>query len=72
MLQKNAENRKESRTLDRIKAGELLSKETRGNIPIIGWIEGPLAEACDLAGVENILFSALQHQIGRASCRERV
>lgn len=47
------------RTLDRIKAGELLSKKTQGNIPIIGWIEGPLAEACDLAGVENMLMQLM-------------
>lgn len=56
---KNPDVYKESRTLDRIKAGELLSKETRGNIPIIGWIEGPLAEACDLAGVENMMLQLM-------------
>ncbi len=47
------------RTRDRIKAGELLSKKTQGNIPIIGWIEGPLAEACDLAGVENMMMQLM-------------
>lgn len=50
---------KEERTLDRIKAGELLSKKTQGNIPIIGWIEGPLAEACDLTGIENMLMQLM-------------
>ena len=50
---------KEERTLDRIKAGEVLSKKTQGNIPIIGWIEGPLAEACDLAGVENMMMQLM-------------
>jgi MtaA/CmuA family methyltransferase len=50
---------KEDRTLDRIKAGEMLSKKTQGNIPIIGWIEGPLAEACDLAGVENMMMQLM-------------
>ena len=50
---------KAERTLDRIKAGELLSKKTGGNIPIIGWIEGPLAEACDLAGVQNMMMQLM-------------
>lgn len=56
---KNPDVYKSERTLDRIKAGELLSKKTQGNIPIIGWIEGPLAEACDLAGVENMMMQLM-------------
>lgn len=47
------------RTSDRIKAGELLSRKVQGTIPIIGWIEGPLAEACDLAGVENMMMQLM-------------
>ncbi|HRX12859.1 MAG TPA: uroporphyrinogen decarboxylase family protein, partial [Draconibacterium sp.] len=39
--------------------GEVLSKKTQGNIPIIGWIEGPLAEACDLAGIENMMMQLM-------------
>lgn len=50
---------KAERTLDRIKAGELLSKKTQGNIPIIGWVEGPLAEACDLTGIENMMMQLM-------------
>jgi len=53
---KNPDVYKSNRTFDRIKAGEVLSKKTQGNIPIIGWIEGPLAEACDLAGMENMMM----------------
>lgn len=56
---KNPDVYKEERTRDRIKGGELLSKKTQGNIPIIGWIEGPLAEACDLAGVENMMMQLM-------------
>ena len=26
------------------------------DVPVIGWVEGPLAEACDLAGVNEILL----------------
>lgn len=56
---KNPDVYKAERTLDRIKAAELLSKKTQGNIPIIGWIEGPLAEACDLAGIENMMMQLM-------------
>jgi len=56
---KNPDVHKSERTLDRIKAGELLSKKTQGNIPIIGWIEGPLAEACDLTGMENMMMQLM-------------
>ena len=44
------------RTLDRILGAELLSKQTKGEVPIIGWIEGPMAEACDLAGIEQFMM----------------
>lgn len=56
---KNPNVYKARRTYDRIKAGEILSKKTQGNIPIIGWIEGPLAEACDLTGIENMLMQLM-------------
>jgi len=44
------------RTLDRIRGAELLSNLTKGEVPIIGWIEGPMAEACDLAGIEQFMM----------------
>jgi uroporphyrinogen decarboxylase len=47
---------KSERTLDRIKAGESLRKLVGTSVPVIGWIEGPLAESCDLAGVNEILL----------------
>jgi MtaA/CmuA family methyltransferase len=56
---KNPDVYKSERTLDRIRAGEVLSKKTQGKIPIIGWIEGPLAEACDLAGVQNMMMQLM-------------
>jgi uroporphyrinogen decarboxylase len=56
---KNPDVRTAKRTYDRIKAGEVLAKKTQGNIPIIGWIEGPLAEACDLTGIENMLMQLM-------------
>ncbi|HOW39311.1 MAG TPA: uroporphyrinogen decarboxylase family protein [Bacteroidales bacterium] len=44
------------RTLDRIKGAEYFQKLLNGTVPVSGWIEGPLAEACDLAGVDNMLM----------------
>lgn len=46
---------KEPRTLDRIKGAELYQKMLKGTVPVFGWIEGPLAEACDLAGISDML-----------------
>ena len=47
---------KSERTLDRIQGAVLLSKRTNGEVPLIGWIEGPMAEACDLAGIEQFMM----------------
>jgi len=44
------------RTLDRIKGAEEFRKRLGNDVPVIGWIEGPLAEACDLAGVSEMLM----------------
>jgi len=43
------------RTLDRIKGAEYFQKLLKGNVPVSGWIEGPLAEACDLSGVSEMM-----------------
>ncbi len=48
-----------ARTLDRIKGAELFQKKLQGTVPVIGWIEGPLAEACDLAGVGQMLMQLM-------------
>lgn len=47
---------KAPRTLDRIRGAELYQKKLKGNIPVFGWVEGPLAEACDLVGVTEMLI----------------
>lgn len=56
---KNPDLYKSERTLDRIKGAELFQKELKGEVPVIGWIEGPLAEACDLAGISNMLMQLM-------------
>ena len=55
-LLKNPDVYKEERTLDRIRGAEALRKQLGNEVPVIGWIEGPLAESCDLAGVNEILL----------------
>jgi len=55
-LLKNPDVYKKARTLDRIKAGEALRKQVGPDVPVIGWVEGPLAESCDLAGVNEVLL----------------
>jgi uroporphyrinogen decarboxylase len=56
---KNPDVYRADRTSDRIRAGEALFKATQGHVPIIGWIEGPLAEACDLAGVSEMFMQLM-------------
>lgn len=56
---RNPDVHKSARTADRIKGAELFQKQLKGKVPVIGWIEGPLAEACDLAGISNILMSLM-------------
>ncbi len=56
---KNPDVYRSERTADRIRAATLLSRELKGEVPLIGWIEGPLAEACDLAGVSAMLIALM-------------
>ena len=44
------------RTLDRIMAIELFHRNVVSKYPIIGWVEGVLAEACDLRGINNLML----------------
>ncbi|MCF8009320.1 MAG: uroporphyrinogen decarboxylase family protein, partial [Halanaerobiales bacterium] len=47
---------KGKRMLDRIKAIELFKKEVGKVYPILGWVEGGFAEACDLRGMNQTMF----------------
>lgn len=44
------------RTLDRIMGAEYFRKLLHGTVPVSGWVEGPFAESCDLAGVDNMMI----------------
>jgi MtaA/CmuA family methyltransferase len=72
------------RTLDRITGAALYRKLLKGSVPVMGWVEGPLAEACDLAGVTEMLLMLMMDpesshllldkclQAGKAFAREQV
>ena len=40
---------------DRVKGTELFREKVGGEIPILGWIEGPMAEAADLRGFDIMM-----------------
>jgi len=44
------------RTLDRIKGVELLRQKVGTDYPVIGWVEGVLAEVADLRGVNAFMY----------------
>ncbi len=56
---KNPDLYKAERTLDRIEGVKEYRKHLGNSIPVIGWIEGPLAETCDLAGVNETLLNLI-------------
>jgi MtaA/CmuA family methyltransferase len=47
---------KNERTIDRIKGADYYQQLLKETVPVMGWIEGPLAEACDLAGVSEMIM----------------
>jgi len=51
------------RMLDRIKAAETYKAEVQGEYSILGWIEGPAAEAADLRGVSTFLMDLMVDEI---------
>jgi MtaA/CmuA family methyltransferase len=53
---RNPDVYKAERTLDRINGARYFRKLLNGEVPVIGWIEGPLAEAADLAGVSEMMM----------------
>lgn len=52
---------KGERMKDRIKAIELFKKEVGGIYPILGWVEGGFAEACDLRGMNQTMFDIYEN-----------
>lgn len=47
------------RMLDRVRAVESFNKHIKGDIPIIGWVEGALAEAADLRDISLVMMDLM-------------
>lgn len=47
------------RTYDRLQAVRYLSEKVKKEVPVVGWVEGAVAEACDLTGVSEFLMMML-------------
>jgi len=52
------------RMLDRIRAVELFKKHVKGQVPIIGWVEGALAEAADLRDISSVMMDLMLNPEG--------
>jgi len=50
------------RTLDRIKGVELLRQRVLQDYPVIGWVEGVLAETADLRGVSALMMDLMEEE----------
>jgi uroporphyrinogen-III decarboxylase len=44
------------RMSDRLEAIRLMREQVGGQVPVMGWVEGALAEAADLRGVNNLML----------------
>ena len=58
------------RTLDRIKGVGLLREKVLSDYPIIGWVEGVLAETADLRGVSALMWDLADGDCGEGKLRE--
>lgn len=54
---------KSERMLDRVKAVEAYKEKFRGEYSVLGWIEGPAAEAADLRDVTTFLIDLIDDEI---------
>jgi len=54
---------KSFRTLDRIYGACYYKEILKDEVPVMGWVEGPLAEACDLAGVTEMLVMLMMDPV---------
>ncbi len=47
------------RMSDRLEAIRLMREQMGGQVPVMGWVEGALAEAADLRGVSNVMLDLM-------------
>jgi MtaA/CmuA family methyltransferase len=50
-----------ARMNDRLEAIRFLRSQVGDSVPVMGWVEGALAEACDLRGMHNVMMDLLRH-----------
>ena len=60
------------RTLDRLRAVEELVKRSAGDYPVIGWVEGVLAETADMRGVNNVMMDLMDETDGMKETMDRI
>jgi MtaA/CmuA family methyltransferase len=59
------------RMLDRVRAAAAYGERFRDRCSILGWIEGPAAEAADLRGVTNFLIDLLDDEVFASELMDR-
>ena len=61
-LLKIADPLESPRTLDRVRGVELLRQRVVNDYPVVGWVEGVLAEAADLRGVSALMWDLTEDE----------
>lgn len=49
------------RMSDRLEAVRLLKEKSHGEVPVIGWVEGAVAECCDLMDISHALMNLMDY-----------
>lgn len=47
------------RMTDRVQGGQFLKEQVGGEVPVMGWVEGPIAEAVDLRGMQDLMLDLI-------------
>ncbi|MBN2658944.1 MAG: uroporphyrinogen decarboxylase family protein [Spirochaetales bacterium] len=56
---RNPDPRQAERMNDRLEAAKRLRMEKPENVPLIGWVEGPMASACDIMELSEVLVQMM-------------
>jgi len=48
---------------DRVEAVRMLAGEYSGQVPVMGWVEGPMAEACCLRGMNEMMLTLMDDAV---------
>jgi uroporphyrinogen-III decarboxylase len=50
-----------ARMIDRLEAVRAMREQVGDEVPVMGWVEGALAEAADLRGMTNVMVDLVKH-----------